>query len=113
MNQQGQAAALFKEALLDNPDDWTSLQHYLDCILTQASQVARNETGPKDHDQVNFGRLQLHARHQMPDIYTLGNHVFSRTNQADVKDHQTPLGCLLRGISTRIPQVLLTVLKPV
>lgn len=68
MNQQGQAAALFKEALLDNPDDWTSLQHYLDCILTQASQVAGDESGPEDHDQVNPGLLQLHACHQVPDI---------------------------------------------
>lgn len=32
------AAALYKEALQANPDDWTSLQLYLDCILPCTAQ---------------------------------------------------------------------------
>ena len=83
LHQQGQAAALFKEALLDSPDDWVSLQHYLDCILTQTTQVAGDESGPhgaedgsgpqgaKDHDEVNHGLLQVHDHHQVHDKHTL------------------------------------------
>ena len=37
LGQMPQAAALFQEALMDNPDDWTSLQQYLDCTLTITS----------------------------------------------------------------------------
>ncbi len=37
LGQMPQAAALFREALMDNPDDWTSLQQYLDCTLTISS----------------------------------------------------------------------------
>ena len=68
MNQQGQAAAMFKEALMDHPDDWTSLQHYLDCMLTQTAEVAGEENGPQSaegHDQVSHGLLPA----QVPDEY--------------------------------------------
>lgn len=33
LGQFPEAAALFREALMDTPDDWTSLQQYLDCTL--------------------------------------------------------------------------------
>ena len=86
LKQQGQAAALFKEALLHNPDDWTSLQSYLDCILTQTTQVARNESdsqgagdgcgplgtgdgcgpqGAEDPNQLNGRPLQNCDHHQV------------------------------------------------
>ncbi len=37
LGQMPQAAALFREALMHNPDDWTSLQQYLDCTLNITS----------------------------------------------------------------------------
>lgn len=33
LGQFDKAAALFEEALQANPDDWTSLQQYLDCMM--------------------------------------------------------------------------------
>ena len=33
LGQLPEAAALFIEALMDSPDDWTSLQQYLNCTL--------------------------------------------------------------------------------
>lgn len=74
LKQQGQAAALFKEALLHNPDDWTSLQSYLDCILTQTTQVVRNdgaapgtgdECGSQGAEELNGGLLQGCDHHQV------------------------------------------------
>lgn len=33
----GPAAALYEEALLENPDDWLALQAYLDCLLPRSA----------------------------------------------------------------------------
>lgn len=93
LNQQGKAAALFKEALLDNPDDWTSLQHYLDCMLARTTQVAGDGSGPneteagggpqgaEDHDPVSHGLSEVHDYHQVPDkcCYIFDNQVLSLT----------------------------------
>ena len=38
IGQRQQAAALFKEALLVSPDDWTCLQQYLDCVILSPLQ---------------------------------------------------------------------------
>ena len=37
LGQLQEAAALFREALMDTPDDWTSLQQYLDCKLVSST----------------------------------------------------------------------------
>ncbi|KAL3145468.1 hypothetical protein ABBQ32_003295 [Trebouxia sp. C0010 RCD-2024] len=47
LKQLQQAAALFKEALLDSPDDWTSLQQYLDCMLPQSSEADGDVSDPQ------------------------------------------------------------------
>lgn len=39
LGQLKQAAALFEEALKENPDDWTSLQQYLDCLLPSTARA--------------------------------------------------------------------------
>ena len=72
LKQLKQAAALFKEALLDSPDDWTSLQHYLDCTLTQTTQVAGDGKHPQgdrhdpqgagDHTQLDHDMLGLQVQ---------------------------------------------------
>lgn len=60
------AAALFKEALKDNPDDWTSLQHYLDCILTERGSSgdvkARDQTKLTD----DMSELSVQDQLQVP-----------------------------------------------
>lgn len=71
LKQLQQAAALFKEALLDSPDDWTSLQQYLDCMLPQTLEAdwdasdaqpsgdERESRNTGDHSQLEHGILQL------------------------------------------------------
>ncbi|KAL3136699.1 hypothetical protein ABBQ38_005934 [Trebouxia sp. C0009 RCD-2024] len=73
LKQLQQAAALFKEALLDSPDDWTSLQQYLDCMLPQTLEAdwdasdaqpsgdERESRNTGDHSQLEHGILQLQA----------------------------------------------------
>ena len=54
------AAALFREALQDNPDDWTSLQQYLDCMLTRSSPpCAGSPEHTEDQQQLTDGMSGL------------------------------------------------------
>lgn len=73
LGQMPQAAALFREALMDNPDDWTSLQQYLDCTLTISSGDhggglgdSAEGAGDQAHAGVNQsnGMSDLSLRHQ-------------------------------------------------
>ncbi len=71
LGQLSQAAALFREALMGNPDDWTSLQQYLDCTLTISS--ADHGSGARDSaggtgDQAYGGGDQENLSNGMSDL---------------------------------------------
>ena len=55
------AAALFKEALYDNPDDWTSLQQYLGCILSKRNASGDGQAG----EQTNMYELSVQDQLQV------------------------------------------------
>ena len=67
------AAALCREALQDNPDDWTMLQSYLDCLLpsTQAGrQASHGSDGGAGQQAAALGGLCITGRPppQAPDL---------------------------------------------
>ncbi len=60
---QGQfkeAAALFKEALWDNPDDWTSLQQYLGCILHTSTKAGGEPGAARTTDSAELSNGMSH-----------------------------------------------------
>jgi len=71
LGQLSQAAALFREALMENPDDWTSLQQYLDCTLTNSPGDHGTDAGDSAEgtgDQAHGGRNQDGLSHGMSDL---------------------------------------------
>lgn len=71
LGQMPQAAALFQAALMDNPDDWTSLQQYLDCTLVISSGEHGSGAGDSAEgtgDQAHGGRNQDDLSNEMSDL---------------------------------------------
>lgn len=75
LGQLQEAAALFQNALMDNPDDWTSLQQYLDCVLVPRTE-AQDETNPPSAESQagipnGMSRLELQDRQQVSQASTV------------------------------------------
>ncbi|KAL0030478.1 hypothetical protein WJX79_008715 [Trebouxia sp. C0005] len=64
LGQMPQAAALFREALMDNPDDWTSLQQYLDCTMT----ISSGDHGSDARDSAEGSGDQTHGAGTQDDL---------------------------------------------
>ena len=75
LGQLQEAAALFQNALMDNPDDWTSLQQYLDCVLVPLIE-AQDETNPPSAESQagitnGMSHLDLQDRQQVSKAPTI------------------------------------------
>ncbi|DBA84768.1 TPA: hypothetical protein ACH3X1_005807 [Trebouxia sp. C0004] len=121
LGQIPQAAALFREALMDNPDDWTSLQQYLDCTLTISSEDraggagdSAEGTGDQAHgggnqDDLNNGMSGFSLQDQQQTAFqSAGNTVHELLDKVD-SDPQMKADAA-RGV-IRGPQLALVELK--
>ena len=67
LGQFQEASALFREALMDNPDDWTSLQQFLDCTFAHRGDSGDHPLVAADPDDPSTGltHLMLHEGQQV------------------------------------------------
>lgn len=84
LGQMPQAAALFREALMDNPDDWTSLQQYLDCTMT----ISSGDHGSDARDSAEGSGDQTHGAGTQDDLSN-GLSDLSLHNQQQVQSRQS------------------------